>query len=626
MKNNTFVISCPICFGTPTYDREKVLKDLRKAGATRILLHNGPMKYDAAEQRKNYDRLAEEVDFFKSNRLEVWYWRWTFWLEGENPFTHTESFRGKSPFMICPLDPDFQEYVRQDLKMIARTGVDGILYDDDFRFDNMNVGIGCLCKHHLKLTEEKLGDKIELNGLEDKVFGGEPNFLRKALLRSWGESLEFFAEISRAAVDEINPEIRFGMCCCITSYDGDGTTAEKLARILSGKHRPYTRLAGAPYWAMTWGFRIRLPEIIEYERMQVNYLPDDFEIFSEGDPFPRPRFNVAASYLELFDSALRFSGGFDGIQKYMFDYTSSSGYESGYLRMHLDNQKLYRAIARMTSGLQEAGIRVWQEMQTLENADLSDIPEKKEYITTYGPMPYPQAAWALAAHGIPSVHRDQGCAAIVFGESGRTLPESFRSRPVILDIQAARLLAERGWDVGLLRCGARFKPNQEEFNNGEIIALRNDKPGSREVTLSENANVLSRFPDTGIPASWSLRTSTGESILVFNFEGTVSNDNSYRNYMRAEQIRNFLTSSGVQLPAVVTSRNPDVYLQCKTGEKSIAIGIWNCSPDYVSKMTIALGDNYRSCRFAGCNGKLAGKKLIIDYLAAFSFAVIKLTK
>ena len=626
MNSNAFAIACPIYYGTPTYDRTKVLNDLRKAGATRILLHYGPVKYAAAEREKNYERLAQEVAFFKANRIEVWYWRWTFWVEGENPFTHMESFRGRNPVMICPLDPEFQEFVRQDLKRIAQTGVDGILYDDDFRFDNWDAGIGCLCPHHRRLAEEKLGEKIDLEGLEDRAFGGKPNPIRSVLLRTWGESLETFARISRAAVDEVNPEVRLGMCSCITSFDGDGTTTGELARILAGKTRPYVRLSGAPYWTMTWGFKIRLPEIIEFERMHLRYLPEGIETFSEGDPFPRPRFHVASSYLELFDSALRFTGGFDGIQKYLFDYTSSSGYETGYLKMQRDNQKLYQAISRMTSGLPEAGIRVWQEMHTLENADFSDLPEKKRYFTTYGPMPYSQAAWALAAHGIPSVHHGPGCAAIVFGESGRTLPEEFRARPVIMDIQAARLLTERGWDVGLRHCGARVKPETEAFRNGEVIALRNEMPGSREVTLSPKAKVLSRFPDTGIPASWTMRTPSGENFLVFNFEGTVSREDSYRNYARAEQIRKFLTSSGVRLPAAVTSKNPDVYLQGKTDGKSLAIGIWNCSPDYASPLTISLDDTYRKGQFAGCQGKLAGNKLIVQHLAAFSFAIIKLTR
>ena len=57
----------------------------------------------------------------------------------------------------------------------------------------------------------------------------------------------------------------------------------------------------------------------------------NIETMSEGDQFPRPRTACPASYLEIFDTALRASGDFKGILKYAIDYTSKPGYEDSYI-------------------------------------------------------------------------------------------------------------------------------------------------------------------------------------------------------------------------------------------------------------------------------------------------------
>ncbi len=627
-SNNRTIIASPINFVTKTYNREKVVENLRKAGCRRVYLCCGAMSYDVEKQRKLYEKLGEEVKFFKSQGFEVWYWRWALCLSGDNPFTRAVSIRATSKNEICPLDPGFQAYAANDLQMIARAGVDGILYDDDFRFNNGTIGLGCFCPRHLEKVEALYGQKFDtsdLKAFEKKYFFSAPNKLRNVMLKVWGESLEAFARISREAVDKVNPGIRMGMCACLTSYDADGTTPARLAKILAGpRHTPYVRLIGAPYWVSHWGFRIRLNEIIEYERMQAAWLPEEFEIFAEGDAWPRPRFATPAAHLEVFDSALRFADGLDGIQKYMFDYTASAGYETGYLDMHLDNKKLYEFCEDAAAGKTNTGIRVWQEKHTFADADLSDIPDQRQYID--GPMMYSQAAWALAAHGIPSVHQGSGCAAIVFGESARTLPEEFKKRPLILDIQAARILAERNWQVGLTGSGERIQPGSESFRDGEIVQILNRWPGSRKITVDKNAEIWSEFSNMDTPASYKYFAPDGGKYLVLNFEATISHESSYRNYRFSESIRRFLSDCQVKLPAVVVSKNPDIYMQCKDDAAGRAIGIWNCSADYSKNVVIELDGEFKNAEFAGIKGSLQGNKIIIELIEAFRFGFIKLSR
>ena len=78
--------------------------------------------------------------------------------------------------------------------------------------------------------------------------------------------------------------------------------------------KPFICLIGAPYWSIKRDHgNSRLQNCIELHRMERSFCGDDIEIFAEGDTFPRPRHTCPASYLELFDMAMRADGGFDGI-------------------------------------------------------------------------------------------------------------------------------------------------------------------------------------------------------------------------------------------------------------------------------------------------------------------------
>ena len=343
-----------------------------------------------------------------------------------------------------------------------------------------------------------------------------------------------------------------------------------------------------------------------------------------GDAYPRPRYHVPASLLELQDALIQADGSYTTSLKYMFDYTASAGYETCYLDMHLDNKKLYEFCEDAAAGKTNTGIRVWQEKHTFADADLSDIPDQRQYID--GPMMYSQAAWALAAHGIPSVHQGSGCAAIVFGESARTLPEEFKKRPLILDIQAARILAERNWQLGLTGSGERIQPGSESFKDGEIVQILNRWPGSRKITVDKNAEIWSEFSNMDTPASYKYFAPDGGKYLVLNFEATISHESSYRNYRFSESIRRFLSDCQVKLPAVVVSKNPDIYMQCKDDAAGRAIGIWNCSADYSKNVVIELDGEFKNAEFAGIKGSLQGNKIIIELIEAFRFGFIKLSR
>ena len=629
----------PKIIGVPTNDNEKLLADLKLCGANRVFLALPVLPYDDDKRQQIFDNLKKDIEFFKGKGCEIGVWFWAFWVQGENPFTPLTGFGGKeSGNEYCPLDPEFMKYATNNIKIVASLDPDLIMFDDDLRFGHVDSGYGCICKHHRKLMSGILGEEVEAEGLFEKCFSGGKNKYRSAYLKAAGDSLRGFCKSMRDAIDEVNPRVRLGACSCISVWDGDGVDSFELAKIMAGSTKPFVRLIGAPYWGSRkcWGHRIE--NVVEFERIERSWCKyDDIEIFSEGDPYPRPRSFVPAAYLEIFDTALRFSGGFDGILKYMLDYTSKNEYERGYIDRHLEHQDIYTAIDRISEGKKNVGVRIYEALNKIEDADFGEKKATPEYVQD---MVFSWGARLLSEISIPTIYEGTGEAGLVFGENVRHLPESAYEKPLILDLKAAKILKNMGVDTGVEAFGAMLVPEQEIFDDGEHIHLAPSTRCASDITLNASAKVLSRFTvsetntaiiekaengEYTIPAAFTYKNDKGQNFLVLNFVADESAEKIRRQYRRARQIHEFVEACGEKLP-VKTFDNPDLYIICKKDEKSMAVGFWDCFEDYCRNTEIILDEEYKSAEFIGCSGKLYGNKIIIDKINAFEFCFVNLTK
>ena len=608
----------PVVLSSQTSDLQRILEDLRLAKASRVWLATG-IYNDKEKQAKVFSKLKDYIAFFKGNGIETGVWFWAFQVQGNKTFTHIHSFEGTSPAEICPLDTGFRAFMQDAIRAIAAMEPDLIMFDDDFSL--YHSGTGCICRHHLERVSKELGEQVLEEGLFQRAFGGGPNKLRNALIKSWGDSLREHAIAMRQALDSVNPNIRMGLCLCLNSYDADGVAPGELATLLAGKTRPFLRQIGAPYWAASWRDRPYLEEIVEYERWQQSQNANkNIEIWAEGDVYPRPRYKSPASYLEIFCTALMASGGFDGMIKYMFDYTSSADYERGYLERHVRNLPVYEKIGQWFGNAEGRGIRVYFNSCKLKDTDFTGLPVEPYFINKKAS--YSQAAEALACNSIPTVYSGVGNVGIVFWESARNLPEEAFSKPMILDIAAAKILAEKGIEVGISSFGEFFKPNKMLFPDGERVALINKKASSVKIEVSSKARICSTFED-GCVASFSYKNQAGQAFLIFNFHSGICVGDFWRNYRFAKTIVEFCTRNNAELP-VYAFGNPDLYVICKDDGMHRSIGMWNCFADEVNEAVLHLDRDVAEIECLNCNARIIdGRTIKLDHLSAYDFAFIR---
>lgn len=635
-------IIIPTVINSPSYNREKVLSEMKRAGAMRALLAIGHLNYDDDKSGRDLEILKSDIPYYKENGLEVGVWLWGLWVGGKAPFTKITGFKGedRGEFM-CPSDKEFVKYMQSFICKVAELSPDLILLDDDVRFGNHGEGFGCTCDNHLATMSEALGEKVVREGLYDRMFSGKPNKYRSAFMRACGKSLEDYCVSLREAVDRVNPEIRLGLCACISNYDTDGTDAFTMAKLLAGNTKPYLRLIGAPYWGARGGWGHRISDVIEFERQQRSrYDSFDMEIVPEGDPYPRPRYNVPAAYLEIFDTALRVSGGFSGIQKYMIDYNSTAFYETEYINRHIVHKPLYEAIERIFKDKNAAGVRIYEPLKKLESADFT---HREHTVNTIPDMPFSRSFRFTSENAIPTVHTGSGVCGISFGENVRAYlsDSSVFEKPLVIDLPAARILTENGIDVGISKFCGRMTSSLEHFHDENEYAP--SRPLFEGVELRDGARILSSYviENSGdseiaysyvgsnkneVPAAFTYVNKDGARFLVYTFDAQLSEENTYRSYARRDQFVNAMRDFGVTLPATVAGC-PDLYVIAKKDERgNMAVGLWNCFADGVYDRYIELDGEYSDAEILNADCEFCKDKVLIKKLGAFEFCFINLTK
>lgn len=607
-------------------NREAYLAEIKRFDAERVILAIGVYEHSAEAREKQMKTLAENAAFFKANGFEVGAWFWTFNV-GKNPqFTRMRAIDGCDiSSFACPLDEEFVKMAFEHVKAVAATGVDIIMFDDDFRYGFQGDQPACLCDLHMAEINKITGEEKTREELFKYITSGGKNKYRDAYIKANGDAFRNFAKRMREAVDSVDPDVRLGACACMTAWDIDGVNARELSYILAGNTRPFVRLIGAPYWAAKGAWGTALGDVIEIERMESAWTRDgNIEIMAEGDTYPRPRSLCPASYLEGFDIAMRTSGCVDGILKYGVDYYSNIGYESEYAAFHERNRAIYASVSEMFDGKTSVGVRMYEAPAKLADTVMPTVINDKINIQN---MFFSKAGRTLAYNAITTVYEGDGMCGIVFDENARSLPLSALKNGLIIDLAAAQILTERGVDVGIESFGSSLKIFTEHFIKEDNVIWA-DGATANAITVKDGAEILSDTVVSGkkIPVSYRYINENGERFLVLNIN-TRGSENLLKHYARSRQYAEAVKwLSGNALPAYCYG-HPALYMQVKQGDDgALAVGLWNLHADAIYDAEIELADSYSSVKFANCTGCFEGVGVMIDKIGAFEFACFELKK
>jgi hypothetical protein len=210
------------------------------------------------------------------------------WVPDEPaPFQKIIRPDGTPAYQMCPLDPAFQEYIRDAFLHLASLRPAFIMIDDDFRM--LTGRNGCFCPLHLAEMGRRTGRAFSRADLPDVLRGDA------AIAHAYDDllldSLMELAGIIRDAMDATDPAMPGSFCACY----GDIRHAGPLARRLAGAGNPrMVRINNARY--LTDEMRT-FPLRMYDGAAQIAGLDADITILAETDPFPHNRYSTGAQLM-----------------------------------------------------------------------------------------------------------------------------------------------------------------------------------------------------------------------------------------------------------------------------------------------------------------------------------------
>lgn len=577
--------SMPLMVSFPG-DWDECLQLCKEMGINRVfLIANLLVNGDAPkleDVRTDALILKERMKFFRESEIEVAYWGGSIGhgMQEVHDYGFQEiigSALKSATGQFCPLDPLFQAYLCDVYRIIAETGVNLLILDDDFRQHIHGDPMGCFCPLHVKEFTLRTGHEWTADGLMKEVLLGKPTKWRKPWLDMMGETLYQLAGRLEQTVHAVNPQARLGLCSVMTHWSSEGVSMPELLKRLSGPTRPFLRTIGAPYWSQEphhagW--------IVEYSCLQRQWMKgSDVEIIAEGDTFPHNRFYTSASMLNSFHQGLR-AQSFSGVLNYVFSYSLMPKHELGYASKLAQQREHYEAISRfIPESYRTVGVRPYYVPYNFEHIDLTDR-------TGAEGLHWPDEPYAiqyLARLGIPMTYSDDAGPLLLTGYNGMGLSnrelEILLDQGAVLDGVAATWLLERGIDIGITQISKVEAPTFEKFvdpdicsgNVGEAVWLPmapREKAFYR-CELQQNAKMISMFYRIGneyaYPGVIHYEGPTGRRICIlpFDFGGVRNMRQVMYNAVRQEQLARSIDWVGHRPLLATIHHHPDTHLICR---------------------------------------------------------------
>ena len=310
----------------------------------------------------------------------------------------------------------------------------------------------------------------------------------------------------------------------------------------------------------------------------------------------------------------------------MYDYVSSPEYELGYIKAHNKNKKMREFILNNKEN-EDEGIIIFDKQRKLEYINLPENGGYSKFTTEV----FKNAQRFITKQSLPVKYEGFDNTVAVFGECARFIEPEKYSKGIILDLPAAVILQERGYDLGL-KAYEKADPIFEHFAENEKTALSLDKGITSKIEVNENSKVLSKFEfDGGIfcPSSYTYENEKGEKYLIYAFDGNFVPNllcPLYSSYYRRKYLIEAILSMGGRIPMSINNCT-DLYVLANKSENSLSLFFSNMGADIIYTPEITLYDEFSKVEVMGGEAALKDNKLIFNSdIYAFTTVCIKLYK
>ena len=494
------------------------------------------------------DKAAELAEFYKAHRHALKESKMPVGIllqatighgwrpQKESSFPRFLPYNGLVPYMFCPLDEKFREYICQQVRTLAKLDADFFILDDDVRMYTGRLG-GCYCPRHLAEFNRRNNSSFDAQGLFDAI-GKDETLARK--WDSWQlEGLLTFVRDIRQTISAEKPELPGIFCACA----GDIRHAVEIARELAAPgQKPALRINNARYMndsPKTW------PAWVQKTAYQIAAIPENFTIYAETDTFPHNRYSTAGTVLHSLYAWSLLAGCRGGKLWITATGRANDGGSSGayYRKMLGSNRGFYQEVAAMQP----------EYMGLIE-----PLPRQAPFNLVKHTNGIRLNSWATAIlgfAGIPFSHEKtpDGKRIVVLSEGVENFTDEellkFFSGTVLINGDAAITLTERGFSEYMGVRAAEWNAPEVSFEKSRSGQILSRMPQMAQLTgvspdieeLSTLYHSVSRI-STGsavAPGAVKFRNSLGGTVITTAYRFSPPGYQAYG--MLNEGRKNFLT-------------------------------------------------------------------------------------
>ena len=354
--------------------------------------------------------------------------------------------------VACPADKDFQQYIYDMIKEVAKLNPKTIMIDDDLRLI-ARPGKGCACPLHLKMINDYLGENLTREELLEKSKTDKKYY--DAFVNSQQESLVNLSKIIRKAIDDVNPDILCADC------GGGGYSAKmyiEIAKTLAGKNPSILRISNGRY---CFGNKRHFAFSSLRANRSIQKINGEIDlILAEADTCPHNRYATDASELHT-QYVTSLLDGCKGAKHWLTrgPYEPNSGI--GYRKILAKYTKFYEQIAKDVEGIKWLGFNNFISPR-------QDVPDEKECGGGW-------VCWAFEPLGLPTYFSTGYDGIICVESTNDTCASVYTDEEIInilsndcfLDYTTAKIFEERGFGKYL---GVSVQEKGETPINGEVLA------------------------------------------------------------------------------------------------------------------------------------------------------------